>query len=256
MNNSNEYTLALMSESEIKIEPLKLYVKVEDGNRIRYKALDNKGTECEGLITKDDAYTELNWHLLENNRLETFKGEKIKSVIFSIAIDRGHIPMSRTQKLRRACLLSVYFTKNYAYYRAGWDENISKCENNNFWITIQNNFLDIAILEWSKLFLKPNNHKYHWKKMVRDKAKFDEEVNKFDPSYIETYRDHFVAHLDNKTLMQIPRLDSALELVYSLYKDVYSQLEDSQKYNLPENLKDYYDACLKDGIKYYPQLSQ
>jgi len=255
MNNINEYSLALMSESENNVEPSKLYVEVRNSNKIRYKALDKTGIEREDIINKEDVYTELNWHLLDNNRLDTFKGEIIKSVIFSIAIDRGHIPMSYTHRLRRAGLLCVYFAKNYAYHRAGWDEKISNAKN-NFWITTQNNFLDIAVLEWSKLFLKPNNNKYHWTKIVRDRDKFAEEVNKFKANYIEIYRDQFVAHLDNKTIMKIPRLDSALELVCSLYRDVYSQLEDSQKYNLPENLKDYQDACLKDAIKYYPRLSK
>jgi len=255
MNNTNEYTLALMSKSEKKLEPSKIYVEVMDSNKIRYKALDNAGIEREGIITKDDAYTELNWPLLDNNRLDTFKGEVIKSVIFSVAIERGHIPMSRTEILRRAGLLSVYFAKNYAYYRAGWDESIS-IHQNNFWITTQNNFLDMAVLEWSKLFLKPNNNKYHWTKIVRDKAKFDEKFTEFNANYIEAYRDKFVAHLDNKIIMKIPILDGALNLVCSLYNDVYSQLEDSQKYNFPENLKDYYDACLKDAIEYYPRVPQ
>lgn len=35
-----------------------------------------------------------------------------------------------------------------------------------------------------------------------------------------------------------------------------SQLEDSQKYNLPKNLKDYHDACLKNAIEYYPRAPQ
>lgn len=253
MNHTNEHTLALMSEGGLKLESSKLYVEVRDGNEIRYKTLDDAGKEHKGIITKDDVYTELNWDSLDNNRLDTFKGEIIQSVIFNIAIDRGHIPMSRNHKLRRAGFLSVYFAKNYAYYRAGWDQSIATGKN-SFWITTQNNFLDIAVLEWSKLFLKPKNNKYHWTKLVRDRAKFAQEVNKYNHSHIEKYRDQFVAHLDNKTIYHIPKLDGALQLVCSLYMDVYSQLEDSQKHQLPDNLRKYYNACLKNAIEYYPRV--
>lgn len=250
--NNNEYTLALISEiKNEKLETSKLYIEVIDRNKIRYKALDNSGKEREGIITKDDAFTTLHWHLLDNNRLDTFKGELIKSVIYSVAIDRGDIPMSSNQKLRRAALVCVYFTKNYAYYKAGCNEKIFT-DKNNFWITTQNNFLDMAVLEWSKLFLKPTNNKYHWTKIVRNKDNFGKKFSEFNRSYIETYRDKFVAHLDDKTVMNIPKFDGAYDLVCSLYKDVYPQLEDT--HNLPENLNDYYDACLKDAIKYYPRI--
>ncbi|KTD33930.1 hypothetical protein Lmor_1912 [Legionella moravica] len=254
MNNTNEYSLALIAELKNKnLERSKIYVEVMSGDRIRYKALDNAGKEREGIITKNDAFTSLNWHLLDNNRLDTFKGGVIKSVIYSVALDRGDIPMSRNQKLRRAGLVCVYFTKNYAYYKAGFDEKIL-IDKNNFWITTQNNFLDMAVLEWSKLFLKPTNNKYYWTKIVRDKDNFGKKFNKFNLSYIETYRDKFVAHLDDKTIMNIPKFDSAYDLVCSLYNDIYPQLEDT--HNLPENLNEYYDACLKDAIKYYPLIKQ
>ncbi|MCL9684558.1 hypothetical protein [Legionella maioricensis] len=253
MNNTNEYSLELMSKIESeKLDTLTLYVELENGSKIRYKTLDSNGQEHEGFITKDDTYTELNWHLLDNNRIDTFKGNIISSVIFSTAIDRGHIPMSRNQKLRRAGILCVYFVKNYAYYKAGFDKKVF-IDQDEFWITIQNNFLDMAILEWSKLFLKPKSHKYHWENIVRDPASFKKTVLNYDHDRIEIYRDKFVAHLDNKMIMNIPELEGGLDLVCSLYNEIYSQLPSDKKYDMPKNLKEYYHIHLKQAIDNYPR---
>lgn len=253
MSHIDEYSLALMSEiDEAGLEPRKLYVEVQGDKTIRYKTLDSTGKEQEGIITKEKAYTKLNWNLLDNNNLDTFKGYIIKSVIINIAIDSGHIPMSRNQKLRRTGLLCVYFVKNYAYHRAGYDKTVS-IDQSNFWITTQNNFLDIAILELSKLFGNPSKNKYHWKKIISDRSKLREELREFDYEKIKIYRDKFVAHLDNRTIMNIPSLNDALTLICSLYQDIYSQLEDSHKNNFPENLEKYYRYCLKDAINYYPK---
>lgn len=140
MNKTNEYRLALMTEIKNKrLELYKLYVEVQDGNKIRYRAIDGSGKEQEGIILQDKAHIELNWHLLDNNVLSSFEGDDIKTVVFSEAIDSGHIPLSHNQKWRRAGLLCKNFSKNYAYYKAGWDKRIT-IEKSDFWITINNNF--------------------------------------------------------------------------------------------------------------------
>ncbi len=100
------------------------------------------------------------------------------------------------------------FSTNYAYYKAGYKANISD-NSPDFWIRVQNNFLDIAILEWSKLFLKSRNNKYHWSKIVKNRDNFQNLVKDYDHSYIEIYRDKFLAHLDNKVVINMPKLDGA-----------------------------------------------
>lgn len=252
MKKINDYELALMSEiAGKKCEPLKLYVEVVNTNQIRYKALDSANKGHEGIITKYDAFKRINWHLLDNNNLNTFLGSDIRDIVFSLAIDRGHIPMTRNRKLRRVGQLCLYFAKNYAYYKAGIKAKISN-DTNDFWITAQNNFLDIAILEWSKLFLQPKNSKYHWKKIVRNKDDFQKLVEQYDHRVIETYRNKFVAHLDSRIIMNIPILNGALSLACSLYSDVYSQLEDSLKLDMPNSLQDWYNDGEKQAIKFYP----
>lgn len=224
-----------------------------NGNQIRYRALDSADNEQEGIITEYDAHKKINWHLLDNDKLSTFQGLDIRQVVFSIAVDRGHIPISRNRKLRRVGRLCLDFSTNYAYYRAGNDAKISN-DSDDFWIRAQNNFLDIAILEWSKLFLKPRNNIYYWKKIIQNKERFQRLVEQYDHSYIETYRDKFVAHLDNRVFMNLPILDGAFRLTCSLYRDVYSQLDGSLKVDMPDNLQDWYDNRTKQALGFYPKV--
>jgi hypothetical protein len=58
--------------------------------------------------------------------------------------------MSRKDRLRRVALLCAHFTRNLAYYRAAQDR-IARTSP-EFWRTVYSNFLDIAVLEWCKLF--------------------------------------------------------------------------------------------------------
>lgn len=69
---------------------------------------------------------------------------------------------------------------------------------------------------------------------------------------IKAYRDKFVAHLDNRIIMNIPDLNNALKLVYFLYQFIWDKLSIYKKYNLPEDLKEYYEACISYATNYYP----
>lgn len=51
-----------------------------------------------------------------------------------------------------------------AYYRAGWKDK-KLILGGNFWTGINGNCLDIAVLEWCKLFADRKDP-HHWKKIV------------------------------------------------------------------------------------------
>ena len=120
--------------------------------------------------------------------------------------------MDREKRLRRVALLCCHFARNCAYYRAGWDGKNTKATN-EFWVTVQSNFIDIAVLEWLKLF-GDHNDMHHWKKVIEDRETFKNEmlnsckiteeelVNSRDS--IKEYRDKFIAHLDSEETMNIP----------------------------------------------------
>lgn len=58
--------------------------------------------------------------------------------------------MTREQRLRRVVILWCHFTRNMAYYRAGWKDK-KPVRSFEFWNTLNGNCLDIAVLEWCKL---------------------------------------------------------------------------------------------------------
>ena len=134
--------------------------------------------------------------------------------------------MDRDKKLRRSILLCSYFTRNLAYYRAGWKDGSLK-RDDPFWRTLNGNFLDICVLEWCKL-LGDHKDKYHWKNIMDDPSKFKQEMfqelnikqTDLDGIWrsIKSLRDKFVAHLDDEETMNIPQFDLALSLVIFFHK--------------------------------------
>jgi hypothetical protein len=163
--------------------------------------------------------------------------------------------MNREKRLRRVALLCCHFARNCAYYRAGWDGKKNKATN-EFWATVQGNFIDIAVLEWLKLF-GDHKDKHHWKKVVDDKKSFktqmldcceitEEDLVKSRES-LKAYRDKFIAHLDSEEVMQIPVLDTPLALVRYYYTYVADELGVTQLGNLPNDFEHYYQTCLQDS---------
>jgi hypothetical protein len=132
--------------------------------------------------------------------------------------------MTRKDRLRRVALLCAHFTRNLAYYRAA-QHRITR-SSPEFWRTVYSNFLDIAVLEWCKLFADRSG-KHTWEKVLTDPASFKADLLRILAisgdelaAYIEkmrNYRDKFLAHLDDLPVMDIPFLDrahAAVELYY------------------------------------------
>jgi len=119
--------------------------------------------------------------------------------------------MSRRDRLRRVVILCREFTRNLAYFRAGrmrkhsplWDPQKNRRES-AFWRTANNNFLDMCVLEWCKLFAGPKEQ-HHWSKIVSDPAQFEAELVSHlrvsaaafaqEIDVMRKYRDKFLAHL-------------------------------------------------------------
>ncbi len=167
--------------------------------------------------------------------------------------------MTKSQRLRRVALLCAHFARNLAYYRAG-GSNVSKASP-QFWITLQGNFVDVATLEWCKL-LGDTRGRHFWKNVVTDKSRFEAELlaelamtaDEFSKlvDTIRTYRDKFVAHLDDLTTMNIPFLDRAHAAV-NFYHRYIVQHEgaSSDLTHLPTDLASYYDECYAEAISVY-----
>ncbi len=121
--------------------------------------------------------------------------------------------MLRIDHVRKVLILCSHFLRNLAFYRVGWRRRECR-RRDQFWLTVNGNFLDHCVLEWCKLFAD-NKGKHHWRKVISKPEEFEKQLLKrvrltvpqFD-DYIKdmrSYRDKFVAHLDAEPVMQMPR---------------------------------------------------
>jgi hypothetical protein len=95
-----------------------------------------------------------------------------------------------------------------------------------YWATATNNFLDVAVLEWCKLFGERNG-RHNWKKSVNQPSAFELSLlarlnwsARQCDEYVQgmrKYRDKFVAHLDELNLYAIPSMDPAISSAQHLY---------------------------------------
>lgn len=146
--------------------------------------------------------------------------------------------------------------RNLAYHRA-WNAAKLERKQQEFWRTINGNFIDAAVLEWCKVY-GDERAKHHWSKCVSDSAKFAEGLwritGKTEEEFeqyrivVRAYRDKFVAHLDELNQMQIPDLQPALESIRYLYQHLVEGEDDVDAFvDLPLNANRYYQAHLTAG---------
>lgn len=79
--------------------------------------------------------------------------------------------MTTVDRTKNAGLLCVNFVRNLAYYRAGFCDDKTLFPDSEFWLTINSNFLEIAVVEWCKLFAD-GRARHDWKKAVVDPSAF------------------------------------------------------------------------------------
>lgn len=173
--------------------------------------------------------------------------------------------------VRKLLLLSCHLVRNVAYYRIGYiNENGSGelKQATQFGATVNGNMLDIAVLEWCKLFADRDG-RHHWKRFVRNDAEQKEFLKKLYRTTglnerewkryhqaMRDYRDKFVAHLDEQNVMHIPLLGTALDSVFFLYEHVLANAPagtfDTQHCtHLPRNLHAYYAECEREARAAY-----
>ncbi|WP_444941080.1 hypothetical protein ACJJI3_00195 [Microbulbifer sp. ZKSA004] len=172
--------------------------------------------------------------------------------------------MSRKALFRRAALAAIHFTRNYAYYKAGWDGNGKAVARNDFWRNANTNFVDQVVLHWCYLFGRRNDrHSYQF--VVPNKTQFKADLydslslseKKFDlyRNKMLKHRDSFIAHLDADDSMYIPKLDVAF-LSVKFYFDSLKKFDIDQVYLkeptlVPENLDAYYESSYEEALLEY-----
>lgn len=164
--------------------------------------------------------------------------------------------LTKRERLRRVILLCCHFTRNLAYYRAGHGR-LTGGNYSQILATIDGNFLDMAVIEWCKLF-GDRNGRHFWAKVVNDQAfegailtHLGQSADQF-AGYIEEmreYRDKFLAHLDDQRVMNIPKLDRAKEAVEFYHGYVVHHVASAGDLDgLPTVLAVYYEQCFKEAL--------
>jgi hypothetical protein len=152
----------------------------------------------------------------------------------------------------------VYVIRNAASY-----ESLSKYQGSftqNYWLLIQNNFFDFAILEWCKIF-GTDSEPTHWKKIVDDPASFRTKLLarvKLNETDWKDYWDNMIAYRNNlishyqkdPNVKTYPDFDKAIEASYYYYEYLIWKLRSSGNKEYSDNLKDYYDRYLEQAIRF------
>src|SRR6266699_6877431 len=134
----------------------------------------------------------------------------------------------RKDQLRIVVILCCSFARNLAYYRAWWSEEHQRYlslanDHPIFWRAVNNNFLDMCVLDWCKLFAERGG-KHSWRQIVTDAPRFeadmlrhlglDAAIYKNEIETMRRYRDKFVAHQDLEYTAMPPRFDVAKKAVW------------------------------------------
>lgn len=171
--------------------------------------------------------------------------------------------MKRTILLRRIGILCCHCLRNIAFYRAGWrGEKLNT--NDQFWITANGNFLDIAVLEWCKLFADSRGEHF-WRKAISDPEKFFQglltnlglQKSDFEKyiTLMREYRDKFVAHLDKKEVMNIPDLKVSIDSTTYLYDYLLEhEEEDDCLSDGPKSGSSFFDRFFNQGSEVYDKI--
>ena len=142
--------------------------------------------------------------------------------------------MTRRKRLRRVGILCCHCLRNIAFYDAGWKDG-ELIRKEQFWVNANGNFIDIAVLEWCKLFADERGQHF-WRKVVSAHDGFwkgmlgtlglKQEGFEAYVKEMKTYRDRFIAHLDSDEKMQIPKMGLAKISAAYLYDYLLANEDD------------------------------
>ncbi len=165
--------------------------------------------------------------------------------------------MTKNERVHRVARLCCYCAVNVAYYRAWWDGK-ELVTTDDFFVNANTNAVDIAVLDWCILFTERRG-KHNWRKVVRETGEFLPELYaqlKIDENCFEehclkmkTYRDKFLAHLDEDRIMDIPDLTITLNSVVFLY-GILQDEDAALLSDLPTELGQYYQERLAHGKRH------
>jgi hypothetical protein len=167
------------------------------------------------------------------------------------------------ERFRRVIITAQHCAANIAYWRAARSlaSEPTAPKHRDVRTRTANNFLDVGVLEWCKLFVDSERHA--WRRVIpadkreeffvgmltavgKTAAEWDAYIDPF-----KLYRDKFIAHLDSERTMCPPVLDAALEALI-FYMD-YLKDHDPLAANItPEqfDIRSFYEKLRTDSLDY------
>lgn len=171
--------------------------------------------------------------------------------------------MKRRKRLRRTGILCLHCVRNLCYFRAG-EEQAEAPTPQSYWNNVRNNFLDISILEWCKLFADRKG-KHFWKEVVEDHdlfhAKLLEKLSITDEMFqnytksMKLYRDKFLAHLDELDEANIPNMVVAQKAALHLYGWLLEIEDDCEAYPDAPNPTSFVRARMAEARGVYARYA-
>lgn len=133
----------------------------------------------------------------------------------------------------------------------------------NFWRVLLGNLLDVAVLDWCKLFGSDDeeHQQVHWKNVFDDEAAFragllahvhlDHDAWRGYWQQMKNYRNQHVAHLDfnRRDVTHYPDLEPALSSAFYYYSRLIAELRALGESRFPDDLSTYYEAFLAQATE-------
>ena len=165
----------------------------------------------------------------------------------------------REKLLRRVALKCADFARQLSYHRALTRYQVEF--NQNFWIYMFNNAIDLAVLDWFHLF-GYHNDDLHWKQVMPDIPAFRDELyqllQKTEEEWkayrdnIKDYRDKDIAHIEVRPVGNVPDMTIALKAASIYYSKVLSELSVLGDYKgWSGDLEEYYTRSLEQTKKIF-----
>jgi hypothetical protein len=137
-------------------------------------------------------------------------------------------------RIRRTFQVTNNCISNIAAYKANWRKNAMNesklVVERDFWNRANGNFLDIAVLEWCKVFSERNGE-HHWSRIFKTKqdwmSEFCQHMNMSQKEFhaelqrVVKYRNKYVAHLE-PIPMKYPSMNFLLKSISYLYEKIHS----------------------------------
>ena len=166
--------------------------------------------------------------------------------------------MDRCTRLQRTSALCQHTIRNLAYVQV-LSERKTEWSHIHFWICAHNNFLDVGILEWCKLFTDVSG-KHHWTRTVSNRAKFEMLVHSAAgmsksefSEYCEQlrwYRNRFLAHLDEDLSFRLPKMEPAIASAKTLLQWLLEREDDCAAFPADHyRAEAFHGDMLKDSLK-------